>query len=280
MTYAQPKNLDEALGLLANETWTILAGGTDFYPGALERPMASRIMDIHALSELRQITQDDNHVRIGACATWSDLIATPLPPAFDALKQAAHEVGSVQIQNRATIVGNLCNASPAADGIPPLLILDALVELVSQSGARTLPLQQFTLGNRHTARQANEIVSAVLIPNTSTAGTSTFLKLGARKYLVISITMVAGRVNMDDKGVVAEAAISVGSCSLVAQRLHELEATLTGQPASMSLASLVNARHLQSLAPIDDVRGTVQYRMDASLELLRRCVNTLGSVQA
>lgn len=280
MTYAQPKNLDEALGLLADESWSILAGGTDFYPGALERPMPSRIMDIHALDELRQISVEASHVRIGAGATWSDLIAVQMPPAFDALKLAAREVGSVQIQNRATVVGNLCNASPAADGVPPLLILDAAVELVSRSGTRTLPLQEFTLGNRLTARAPSEIVSGILIPHRSTEGQSTFLKLGARKYLVISISMVAGRMVIDHKGIIVDVALSVGSCSLVAQRLNDLEAALTGQAASTNLGALVDTSHLQSLAPIDDVRSTVQYRMDASLELVKRCVNTLGSTLA
>ncbi len=280
MTYAQPKNLDEALGLLAEESWSILAGGTDFYPSVLERPMPSRVMDIHALEELRPISVEDSHVRIGAGATWSDLIDAQLPPAFDALKLAAAEVGSVQIQNRATVVGNLCNASPAADGVPPLLILDAAVELVSHAGIRTLPLQEFTLGNRRTARASNEMVSGLLVPQQSVQGQSTFLKLGARKYLVISISMVAGRMVIDHKGVIEDVALSVGSCSLVAQRLTDLEAALTGQVASKDLGSLVSTRHLESLAPIDDVRSTIAYRMDASLELIRRCVNTLGSTPA
>ena len=99
---------------------------------------------------------------IGARTTWTDLVRHPLPPAFDALKQAAREVGSVQIQNVASVAGNLCNASPAADGVPPLLALDAEVELRSARRARAcLPLGDFILGNRRTALQAGELVTAI-----------------------------------------------------------------------------------------------------------------------
>lgn len=277
MTYAQPTTLDEALGLLAAGPWAILSGGTDFYPGSLERSLPSRILDIHALSELRQIRSESQFLRIGAGATWSDIIAAPLPPAFDGLKLAAREVGSVQIQNRATLAGNLCNASPAADGVPPLLTLNAEVELSSTNGTRRLPVREFILGNRHIARQPNEMVTAVLVPAAATDGVATFVKLGARKYLVISISMVAARLVCDDEGLVSAAAVSVGSCSLVACRLDGLEALLLGQPCTAGLGELVLPEHVAMLAPIGDVRSTVDYRMAASLELVRRALVTLGN---
>ncbi|MFK8080603.1 MAG: xanthine dehydrogenase family protein subunit M [Granulosicoccus sp.] len=291
MTYAQPKNLDEALGLLAadlstrpltgradaiTEPWTILSGGTDFYPGSLERPMASRVMDIHALAELKTIQRTTSQVRIGAGVTWSDVIAADLPASFDALKLAAQEVGSVQIQNKATLVGNLCNASPAADGVPPLKVLDASVELSSLGGVRQLPLHEFILGNRLIARKPDEIVTAIIVPAKATRGQSVFLKLGARKYLIISISMVAARLATDNQGRVESAAVSVGSCSLVAQRLSALEAALLKQPMNTNLPSLVSVEHLAPLAPIDDVRSTGTYRMDASLELVRRALRQVA----
>lgn len=278
MTYVQPKKLDDALGLLASEQWAILAGGTDFYPAALEQPAPPHVMDLHALDELRGITHTDEYIRIGAGVTWSEVIAEPLPAAFNALKLAAREVGSVQIQNRATIAGNLCNASPAADGVPPLLVLDAQVELASVSGIRRVPLQQFILGNRQTARRPDEIVSAVLVPDSATHGISTFSKLGARKYLIISITMLAARLSVDENNLIQQAAVSVGSCSLVACRLPELEACLVGQPADADIAALVRQEHLACLAPISDVRSSAQYRLDASLELLKRMLQGMRSV--
>ena len=97
-------------------------------------------MDISGLNDFRDIKTEADHIRIGGLTTWTEIIRAPLPRCFDALKSAAREVGSVQIQNRGTVAGNLCNASPAADGVPPLLALDANVELISQTGVRRMPL--------------------------------------------------------------------------------------------------------------------------------------------
>ncbi len=175
------------------------------------------------------------HIVIGARTTWTDVLRADLPPAFDALKQAAREVGSIQIQNCGTVAGNLCNASPAADGVPPLLTLDAEVELRSKRGTRLVSLGDFVLGNRQTALARDELVSAIRIPKAATAGTSAFLKLGARKYLVISIVMVAARLVADAEGKVLSAAVAVGSCSAVAQRLKSLEHALVGLPFGPAL---------------------------------------------
>ena len=191
MRYAKPKSIDEALALLSGDRWRLLAGGTDFYPAQGSRPLSDNVLDINGIGELRHITRSDDGLVLGARATWSDVIAHDLPPAFDALKLAAREVGSVQIQNTGTVAGNLCNASPAADGVPPLLTLDAAVELRSQTGARTIPLGEFILGNRKTAREAHELVAAIHIPGPALSGASHFVKLGARRYLVISIAMAA-----------------------------------------------------------------------------------------
>jgi CO/xanthine dehydrogenase FAD-binding subunit len=168
----------------------------------------------------------DGYWRIGAAASWRTLIDADVPPAFDGLKAAAREVGSVQIQNRATIVGNLCNASPAADGVPPLLTLDAEVEIAGAAGLRYLPLSAFILGNRKTALADGEMVSALRIPAASTAGQSSFLKLGARSYLVISISMAALRLEVDEAGIIRDMSLSIGACSEVAKRMDQLEDAL------------------------------------------------------
>ena len=272
MKLIQAKKLDHALHCLSEDDFTILAGGTDFYPSLQDHAVQSNVLDIWGIDELKTITDDGDMLRIGALATWSQLIDHELPASFDGLKLAAREVGSVQIQNRATLVGNLCNASPAADGVPPLLTLDAQVELVSSSSSRTMPLSQFVQGNRKIAKQANEMVSAILIPKASTAGSSSFLKLGARKYLVISISMVAVRIACDNNNCISDAAISVGSCSLVAQRLSELEQSLIGELVNSAVVGKVTVRSLSELSPIDDVRASKQYRLDATVELVRRAI--------
>lgn len=268
--YLKPKTLDEAVSLLASAGGQILAGGTDFYPALGDRQPAGRVVDITRLREIQGVSFEPDWIRIGGLTTWTEVLRAPLPCCFHALKGAAREVGSVQIQNRGTVAGNLCNASPAADGVPPLLALDAEVELVSTMGQRRMPLAQFITGNRRTMRRPEEILAAVLVPRRMEHAPSAFLKLGARRYLVISISMVAAVVQADEAGGVAEAHVAIGSCSATAQRLAELERDLVGRPARLGIGVFVKAEHLAPLSPIDDVRATGEYRRDASLTLVRR----------
>jgi len=268
--YLKPKTLDEAVSILSSEDGQILAGGTDFYPALGERLPQGRVVDITALREIRGISIEAEWIRIGGLTTWSEVIRTPLPRCFDALKAAAREVGSVQIQNRGTVAGNLCNASPAADGVPPLLALDAEVELASAAGRRRLVLAEFVVGNRKTQRRADEILAAVFVPRRLENAASAFLKLGARRYLVISISMVAAVLQADGTGRVSEARVAVGSCSARAQRLVQLERDLVGVQMTEGIGSVVKEEHLSALSPIDDVRATAEYRRDASLTLVRR----------
>jgi CO/xanthine dehydrogenase FAD-binding subunit len=273
--YLRPTRLDEALQALTRSR-TVLAGGTDFYPARVGRAIDDDVLDITAIAALRGITHGDGGWRLGATTTWSELLDADLPPLFDGLKQAAREVGGRQIQNAGTLAGNLCNASPAADGVPPLLALDAEVELAGPSGTRRLPLASFITGNRRTALAAHELMIAVHIPKPAHQARSAFLKLGARRYLVISIAMAAATLEIDG-GRIAAARIAVGACSAVAQRLPLLEAALLGAPLDRRLGNLVDPAQLAPLAPIDDVRGSAAYRRDAVVTLLRRLLSGLAA---
>ena len=270
--YSRPKTLDAAVQTLAQGGGQILSGGTDFFPALSDRPAPDRVVDISGLAEISGIAVAPHYIRIGGLTTWSQLVATTLPRSFDGLKSAAREIGGIQIQNRGTVAGNLCNASPAADSVPPLLALDAEIELVSAAGTRRVALADFVVGNRKTIRRPDEILANVIVPRTVDDAPSTFLKLGARRYLVISIAMVAAIVKTDDNGRVAEARIAVGSCSAVACRLKALERTLVSVPARPGLGAMVLAEHLSELAPIDDVRATAAYRNDAALTLVARAL--------
>ncbi len=271
--YVRPKTLDEALVVLADGPAQVLAGGTDFYPALGDRPARGAVLDVSGLRELRGVWTQGNFFRIGGLTTWSEVIRTPLPRCFDGLKAAAHEIGSVQIQNRGTVAGNLCNASPAADGVPPLLALDTNVELQSKHGTRQMPVAEFIIGNRKTVRRADELLTAVRVPRGLEDAASAFVKLGARRYLVISIAMVAAVVLADGWGRVAQARIAVGSCSVVARRLLALERELVGTAVRDGFAGRVSREHLEALSPIDDVRATAEYRMDAARTLVERALN-------
>ena len=227
------------------------------------------MLDITAVKELGSLTYNESGLSIGALCTWSDIATADLPPALRALQLAALEVGSVQIQNRATIAGNLCNASPAADGVPPLLCCDAIVNVASTKGQRSVPLVEFIRGNRRTELSRGEMVTSVFIPADGCAGHSDFLKLGARKYLVISIAMVATRLVVEN-GMITDAALSVGSCSEVAVRLPELETALTGMAADSKKVIEVVPDRFDNLSPIDDIRSSAGYRHIASASLIKR----------
>ena len=266
--YARPGTLTEALALLAQGGYRPLAGGTDIYPGAGAR-LVGPILDLTRLPELREI-KAGRGLRIGATTSWALIAEASLPPACLALQQAARMVGGRQIQNAGTIGGNLCNASPAADGIPPLLALDATVELVSQRGTRALALSEFIVGPRRTALAPDEILTAVLIHEAALSGRSAFVKLGARTHLVISIAMVAARVKAQE-GRISETAIAAGACSAVAQRLPAVEAAIVGARAD-EVATRILPEHLDALTPIDDIRATAAYRRIAARELIIRAV--------
>ncbi len=278
MSFYRPTSLAEALTIRASEPVRILSGGTDFYPALRDRPVAFPVLDVSAVEGLRHVERDNGYISIGANATWTDVTRAKLPKAFDGLKLAAREVGSVQIQNRGTVAGNICNASPAADGVPPLLTLDADVELASARELRRLPLAQFILGNRKTAMAQDEIVTRIIVPETSALGVSSFQKLGARKYLVISIAMVAVRLVVTRK-VITDAAIAIGSCSEVARRLRGLERAVLGFSANQISALAVSRDLMSELVPIDDVRATAAYRHDAATSLVRSTLAAAMSAQ-
>lgn len=273
--YARPTRLEEALRLVASGGPRVLAGGTDYYPGRVGKPLNEDVVDLTALRELRGVAEHADHWRIGATTTWSDLGSAKLPPWFRALQLAAREVGGQQIQNAGTVAGNLCNASPAADGVPPLMALDASVELASVDGRRSVPLQQFIIGPRQTVLAPNELLCAIRVPKPRHRALSGFLKLGARKYLVISIAMVAAMVE-HASGVVRSARVAVGACSPVAHRLTLLERALVGRALGADLAAALRPEHLAPLAPIDDARASAEYRREAAHVLLTRVLRELA----
>ena len=278
--YVRARTLEEALAVKASRDVAVLAGGTDIYPAWATRrawgePAHKDVLDIGALAELRGVALGPDHWRFGALTTWRDVIEARLPAMFAGLRQAAREVGGAQVQNRGTVAGNLCTASPAGDGIPCLLALDAEVELTSLREVRRLPLAAFNIGYRRTALEPDEIVTAVLVPTRGGASRGVFLKLGARRYLVISIAMVSAVIEADPGGLILRAAVAVGACGPAAQRLPLLEAELIGQP--LPLASvLVQPRHLDGLSPIDDVRASADYRRAAAGELVRDALRDIA----
>lgn len=278
--YEQPHSLEQSLDILAHDPMTIVAGATDIYPQQTVPKVwggyaPSGWLDISKIDGLRGIVEQDDHYRIGCLTTWTDIQRADLPPYFDGLKCAAQDVGSIQIQNRGTIVGNLCNASPAADGIPPLLTLNASVDIRSNRRQRQVPLSKFILGNRRTALQSDEMVVAIQVPKLSSQCRSAFTKLGARRYLVISIVMAAAVVDLEPDRSIGDCRIAIGSCSAVAQRLTVLEQALIGQSIDTVSPDVFGPDLFSALAPIDDIRASASYRRRAAQVLTSRLLTAL-----
>ena len=269
MPLHRPESLDLALELLQGGRAVALGGGTDLYPALRDGAPPPEMVDLTRIAGLRGISRSGDGWRIGGATTWTQVVKADLPPLFDGLKAAAREVGSVQIQNAGTVAGNLCNASPAADGVPALLALDAQVELAAPSGMRRMPLSDFITGPRATKLVPGEILTALFIPEAT--GQGAFLKLGARRYLVISIAMVSAVVEMEGD-TIESARLAVGACSPVARRLPTLEATLAGKSIAQAEQAALDYGYPE-LSPIDDVRAGAGYRREAVATLVARALS-------
>lgn len=286
--YLRAADLDAALACLAREPRTVLAGGTDLYALRPSRSLPGAVLDIDGLAALRGLREADAAgepaLHIGALTTWSEIAHAPLPAGMECLRLAAGEIGGAQVQNRGTLGGNVCNASPAADGIPALLALDARVQLASAAGRRELRLDEFVLGNRRTRLAPGELLTGFVLPRRSRKARSLFLKLGSRRYLVIAIAMVAVALDFDEHDRVCSSAIAVGACAPRTLRLRDLELSLITTPrerlAERAAQALSDPAALAPLRPIDDVRGSAAYRLSAVAELLARAVAELSQSQA
>lgn len=269
MTYFRATTCDEALARLAERNphdgrhRRIVCGATDCFAEAALVPAAFDWVDISRIEALRRIAHDGRTVRIGAAANWEDILATSWLPA--SLRQAAQGVGSRQIRVQGTLGGNLCHASPVADGMPPLLALDAQVELASARGGRRLPLLAFVTGPRDIALHPDELLVAIEFALPRDDARTAFIKCTNRDGSALAVVSAAVHVRVGDNSRIAEIAVVVGGASPVARRMHAIEAALMGQPID-ALAAIVGSVEsvasapLPELAPIDDGRGTAAHR--------------------
>jgi aerobic carbon-monoxide dehydrogenase medium subunit len=259
-----PKTLPEALQMLAEQGARVapLAGGTNVVVDLRSgRHCPAVLLDLSHLAELQGIRRDDGHVVIGARTTLSEILVHPLIAEHGSvLRQAAADFANPLVRNRATVGGNLVDASPAADTAPALLALDASVELVSALGTRCLPLEEFFVGVRVTQRRPDELLAAIRWPIPAPHSAGGLYKLGLRKADAIAVIGVAAMVEGDGSGGCKQARIALGSVAPRPLRAHAAEDALRGVSLTAD-AIAVAARLAAELAtPIDDVRGSADYR--------------------
>ena len=274
--YFAPQTLDEAAGILAKGGVTILAGGTDL----MVQVRAGRVkfepalMNIRRVAELHGISLQDGAVRIGALATITDLLTnTIVREKLPVLTETADHFASDQIRNAATVGGSLCNASPAGDIAPPLLVLDAEVELVSKpNGAlrvRTLPIADFFTGPGRTRREPDELLAAVRVPLPEAGYTAQFLKFGTRPALdiaTISIAIAGVKKGRALHGV----RVALGAVAPVPLRAVKTEAALEGKDLDAAAIDAAAAVARDEAKPISDVRASAWYRQELVHNMVRR----------
>lgn len=274
MTYLRATSLDDALAELARQPRRVICGGTDAYADPAERAPAAGWLDVAGLDALRGIATQDGAVRLGAAVTWDEIDRSPLMPT--SLREAARQIGARPIRIAGSIGGNLCHAASAADGGPPLLTLEAHVELASMRGLRRLPLDQFLLGRRRTARQPDELMTAITWMSPGATERTAFIKCANRDGTALAVVSAAVRLRWSDAGVLALARIAIGAASEVPVRARELEARLEGA-RPQDLTARIRDAGLPELSPIDDVRGSAALRRHlARIAVERACARCNG----
>jgi len=275
-----PETLPEALEMLAGGApdVTPLAGGTGLLVdmrGGLRRPGV--LVNIGGLDELRGVRREDGHVVVGGGVTIAELAEAPLiAEQASVLRQGAQVFANPLVRNRATLGGNLAYASPAADTAPPLLVLEAEVELASKEGKRWVPLEDFITGVRQTACCQNELLTAVRWPLPSPHAVGAFRKLALRKADAIAVVSVAVMVERDEDGRCRETRIALGAVAPTPIRAHAAEDLLRGQaltPTAIAEAAQIAVDHTSC---IDDVRASAAYRKRVTDALVRRLLSEIA----
>ena len=270
MEFLRAQSVDEALAA-ARDGAAFVAGGTNLVPDVLfGRKKIARAVDISRLDELRFIAEADGKIRIGALATVTDLLDSGLiRDAASPLYESVLEFAGPLVRNRASVAGNLMDASPAADLAPPLLAQDAVVELASAEGERILPLSEFFLDYRKTAARPEELMTAIVIDPLGTADRCAYYKLQLRRAMAIAVVGVAVVLRMEES-VCAEAAIGMGAVAAVPYRARDAEAHLRGREIGEAQIEAAAAAAADGAQPIDDVRASAAYRRKMCGVLVRR----------
>jgi CO/xanthine dehydrogenase FAD-binding subunit len=281
-----PKTLPEALEMLAEGAPDVvpLAGGTGLLVdmrGGLRHP--GLLVNVAGLDELHGVRREDGHVVVGGGVTIAELLDDPLIARHaSALRDGAAVFANPLVRNRATVGGNLVYASPAADTAPPLLVLEAEVELVSKEGSRRVPLEDFITGVRETVRRPDELLAAVRWPLPAPHSASAFHKLALRKADAISVLSVAVMVEGDGGGGgvhCQQARIALGAVAPRPIRARAAEEVLRGQPLTPDVIAGAARLSAECAAPIDDIRGSAAYRRRVVEVLVRRLLTEVARNQ-
>ena len=276
--YAQPKTIDEALSLLDkyNGDAKLLAGGTDLLPKMKRREITSPtyVIDLKGIPVLDYIDYDEEKgLSLGALTTIHAIETSPVVQhKCNILAQAAYTMASPQVRNRATLAGNICNAVPSADSVPPLLVLEAKLKVMSQKGERILPIEDFFTGPNETVLTDTELLTGIQIPPLPSNGVGIYLKLspkGSMDFDTVSDTALV----MSEDGLCKDMRIALGAVAPTPIRAKKAEGILRGQRFSDDLIESTAQTAAEESQPIDDHRASADYRRGMVQTLVRRAIN-------
>jgi CO/xanthine dehydrogenase FAD-binding subunit len=276
--YVKIKTLSELIERIQDKQAQILCGGTDLMVKMSSGMIHSQfLLDISDTEELRGIDGCDDHIAIGAATTISEVLANELvADKLPLLRKVLCTIGSTQIRNRATLGGNLVNASPAADSAIPLLLYEASVDITGTNGNRRMLIEDLLLGPGKTALNTDEVITRILIPLPTAPFGSFFHKVGRRKAMVIAIASLGALFKVED-GRINEIRLAAGSVAPRPIRMRALEGQLAGQAITKALIEQAKGTAANAVSPIDDVRASSAYRRDVISELVARVVSLAES---
>lgn len=275
LEFDQPSSLAEAVAALARDGARPLAGGTDLVPQLREGRRTPRlIVDLKRITELTAIREtSDGGLLIGAAASLSSIANHPLVVArYPAVVRAARMVGSLQIQNRASLGGNICNAAPSADGVPPLICLGAEGLVVGPGGERTVPVEAIATGPGRTALGPADVLVAIRLPPPAERSAATYLRFTPRREMDIAIAGAGTWIALDAAGRVTAARIVLAAVAPVPLRARGAEALLIGAVGDAGAFETAADKAAAEAQPISDTRGSADYRRSLVRVLTKRAL--------
>jgi carbon-monoxide dehydrogenase medium subunit len=278
--YFSPRSLEEAIDLLGQNKGTtkILAGGTDLLNGIRQRTVSpASLLSLRKISSLRYQTldRDRRELRIGPMTALAEIVTSSLILRHvPILAEAADRVGSVQIRNRGTIGGNICNASPAADTIPALLVLQSKVKVTGPGGSRVIPLEHLFLGPGKTALREDDILTDIEIPLPPEGSKGIYLKQGIRKAMDIAIVGVGVLIDFTSpkREGCRDIRIALGSVSPTPLRAFGAERVMKGKPFDDDIIKKTAREAGNECRPMSDIRASAEYRKELVVVLTERAI--------
>ena len=273
--YLAPTTIEEAVGALASTADSrVFAGATDLIPQIRSgRPEPGLLVDLKRIDRLTAVTESDSSWTIGAAVPTSRLTEDPaFSSQFPGLSEAAGLIGSDQIQNRSSLGGNLCNASPAADSVPAMLVNEARAVVATADGTRTISVDQVATAPGRTSLEPGEFIVEFEVDKPPAHTGDAYIRMTPRTEMDIAVVGAGARITLDADGNCTEARIALGAVAPTALRVADAEAALVGQPITDETLAAVAAAASAACDPIDYKRGTIAYRKQVAGVLAKRAV--------